>query len=192
MIHVTLFGSGQRTVEIPTPTGSGSIPIPTTEDASVHRKAVFACIDELLNRFRLAGVGHGDYWSMVKHQHGITSRKELTACQWAMLSANLNACRRDPAMFDQLVREVKAFKAPLTDATPVSFAEADEALSTCFVIRRGRTDSTETLVYLGEFTEDVRPRCQDHANTTKCIVQLFYDGQPPEPFYPTSEGRSPL
>ena len=193
-IEVKLYGSnGQTTVTLPHSSGKGSIPIPTETD-SRHRKAVFAALSDLQQRFDTAGISEADYWSMIQFEFGVVSRSELSEPIWARLSAMLNACRRDTRLFSKLVTRVKAHierQKPLTDAAPVVFAEPDDTIDTCFVIRRHRTSGEEKIVFLGDVSEDVRERCQAHADKTRCIVFLYHAGQKREPFYP-SNGRSPF
>lgn len=193
MPHVRLFGSdAPRAVEIPPPSGKGTVPIPPeppTED-SRHRRAVFACLRDLEVHFETAGITDADYWTMVKSEFSIVSRSELSVSMWARLSATLNACRRDPQLFNRLVAKVKAHAAesvPVEDASPIIFADPEDTIDTCFVIRRDRITGTEKVIFVGEFSDDVSHRCQAHADKTRCIVQLYHAGQTPEPFYPTLE-----
>lgn len=107
---------------------------------------------------------------------------------WARLSATLNACRREPELFNRLVAKVKAHaakQAKVTDAAPVVFADPEDTLNTCFVIRRHRTTGEEKILFIGELSDDVRKRCQSHADKTRCIVFLYHGGQKPQPFYPS-------
>ena len=188
MPKVRLFGSnGQTTVDVPPPSGNGTVPIPPPADTGDgrHRRAVFACLDDMQVLFDTAGISHLDYWNCIKSEFGIVSRSELSESEWARLSASLNACRRDPAMFNRLVAKVKAHTAPLTDASPVIFADPEDTISTCFVIRRDRITGTEKLIFIGEFSDEIRERCQQHADKTRCIVQLYHAGRKPEAFHPT-------
>lgn len=195
-VEVQLFGSGgHSTVAVPHPRGIGR-PTPPPDNAdSRHRKAVFAALSDMQTLFDTAGISEADYWSMIQSEFEIGSRSELSAPMWARLGATLNAARRHPCIFNRLVAKVKAHverqKPPLIDASPVIFAEPEDAINTCFVMRRHRNDRADKLVYLGDFSEDVRQRCQAHADKTRCIVFLYHAGQKREPFYP-SNGRSPL
>ena len=199
MPKVRLYGSnGQTTVDVPLPSGNGTIPIPpeTSETDSRHRKAVFAALSDMETLFDTAGISTQDYWEMVRHDFSIVSRTELSIHEWGRLSATLNCCRRDAAMFNRLVAHVKAVKAAETaqveDAAPVLFAEPEDTITTCFVMRLSRQDGIEKLVFLGEFTSETRERCQAHADKSRCIVRLYHAGQKPEPFYPSRNGRSPF
>ena len=200
MPNVRLYGSsGRTTVNVPPPSGKGNpLPIPPpAETDSRHRKAVFAALSDMETLFDTAGISTLDYWEMVKSEFGIVSRSELSEPMWARLSATLNACRRDPTLFNRLVAKVKAhreaLKPPLTDAAPVIFADPEDTITnTCFVIRRDRIDGTEKVVFVGEFTGEVRERCQAHADKTRCLVQFYHAGRKPETFYPTRAGCSPL
>ena len=200
MTHINLYSNnGKTTVLLPT-ASKGRVELPPATDIGYHRRATFAALNELTNAFRHAGICHSDYWDMVKAELGITSRSEIAESVWALLSAELNACRRDGAAFQRLAASVKQFRAEnppqevpvVSDATPRVFADPDETLSTCFVIRKGRTDNTENLIYLGEFSEEVRQRTQKHANESRCICLLFHNGQNPQSFHPETNGCSPL
>ena len=186
-VEIQLFGSqGRTTVTLPIPSGKGSIPIPP-DDNNRHSRAVFAALSDMEPRFDTAGISEADYLAMVRSEFSVASCSDLSESMWARLSATLNACRRDPAMFNRLVAKVKAHVAkqtPLTDATPVVFADPEETTSTCFVIRRDRVSGAEKVIFIGEMSEDVRERCQSHADKTRCIVQLYYAGRTPEIFYP--------
>ena len=192
-VEVKLFGSGnQKTVAVSSPSGTGHIPIPPPNN-NRHCRAVFACLRDLETLFDTAGISEADYLSMVRAEFEVASCSELSESMWARLSATLNACRRDPAMFNRLVAKVKAYMPkPLTDAAPVVFADPEDTVTTCFVIRHDRKTGEETVVFVGELSDDVRERCQAHADETRCIVQLYHDGQTPQPFYPTTTGYSPL
>lgn len=192
---ITEFTRTDGTVFVnPQPLDTGTIPNPDTETDSRHRKAVFAALSDMQTLFDTAGISDTDYWAMVKSEFEIVSRSELSESMWARLGATLNAARRHPEIFNRLVAKVKAHiakeKPPLTDAAPVIFAEPEDTTSTCFVIRRDRTDGTEKVIFVGDYSEEVRERCQNHADKTRCIVQLFHAGQTPVPFYPTRGGGS--
>lgn len=197
MPNVQLYGAkGQTTVHVPTPSDRGTIPIPPPEDDldpdSRHRKAVFAALSDMQTLFDTAGISTVDYWEMVKSEFGIVSRSELSEPMWARQSATLNACRRDLAMFNRLVAKVKSHREAqetlLADASHIVFADPEDTLQTCFVIRRDRVTGVEKVLFIGEFTGDVPERCQNHADKTRCIVQLYHAGQKPQPFYPSREG----
>lgn len=202
MPHVKLFGNphATRAVEIPSPSGKGSgVPIPPADSEDPgdgrHRRAVFACLRELEVHFDTAGITEADYWEAIKKDFSISSRSALSDSEWARLSATLNACRRDPELFNRLVAKVKAHTAeavPVEDASPLIFADPEDTIDTCFVIRRDRTTGTEKVIFVGEFSDDVSHRCQEHADKTRCIVQLFHAGQKPQPFFPLREGCSPV
>lgn len=188
-VEVRLFGSsGQTTVTLPTPSGKGSILIPT-EDTNLHTRAVFAALSDLETRFETAGITEADYLAMVRSEFSVASLSELSDSMWARLSATLNACCREPELFNRLVAKVKAHTAkqtPLTDATQVIFADPEDTFSdTCFVIRRDRKTGSEKVIFIGEVSDEVHQRCQAHADKTRCIVFLYHAGQKPQPFYPT-------
>lgn len=186
-VEVRLFGSsGQTTVAVSSPSGTGHIPIPPPND-NRHCRAVFACLSDLETHFETADITEADYLAMVRSEFSVPSLSELSESMWARLSATLNACRRDPTLFNRLVAKVKAHVAketPLTDASTTVFAEPEEPTSTCFVIRRDRITGEEKVIFLGEISKDVRKRCQSHADETRCIVQLYHAGRTPETFYP--------
>lgn len=207
MPQITLYGSnGQNTVEIPAPTGKGkpverpAPPPPVTpEDTGHHRNATFKGLRDLINKFRHAGICESDYWDSVKSELGITRQKEIADPTWAVLAAEVNAARRDEQAFARLVERVQAFRrqnppdeTPAEDALPLLFAEPDEPLSTCFVLQKDRQTGKESLVFFGELTDDVRKRCQEEANETRCILRLYHDGQKPEVFYPETNGSVPF
>lgn len=183
-VEVKLFGSsGETTVTLPVPSGKGSIPIPS-DDTNRHTRAVFAALSDMQPRLEAAGISEADYLAMVRAEFSVASCSELSDSEWARLSATLNACRRDPDMFDRLVAKVKAHRVPVTDATPVVFADPEDTLDTCFVIRRHRTTGKEKVIFVGELSDDVRKRCQSHADKSRCIVFLYHAGEKSEPFYP--------
>lgn len=199
MKHINLYSAnGKTTVALPTPKGKGRLEIPA-EDTGYHMRYTFAVLNDLINLFRRAGICQSDYWDCVKSELGITSRTEIAETVWALLSAEMEACRQDPAAFDRLASRVKAHLAetatedtPLEDATPLAFADPDESLSTCFVLRKDRRTSEESLVYIGEFSESVRDQAQADANESRCIVRLYKDGLPPEAFHPETRGTCPF
>ena len=198
-LTINLYSNnGKTSVLLPTSTKSGRFE-PPAEDTGYHMRATFAALNDLINPFRHAGICQGDYWQMTKAELGVTSRTEIADRVWVLLSAELNAARREPEALEQLVLKVKAHLAetaasepPPPDASSMLFAEPDEDLSTCFVIRKARAEGSEKLIYLGEFSEDVRERSQTHANESRCIVQLFHNGQTPETFHPETGGCCPL
>ena len=191
MPRINLFGpNGKQVVDVPLPSGTGHIPIPLNDDHNIHSPAVFACLRDLETRFDAAGITEADYLAMERSEFSVASCSELSESMWARLSATLNACRREPDLFDRLVVKVKAHVAsqmPLTDASTTIFAEPEEPTSTCFVIRRDRITSEEKVVFIGEFSDSIRERCQTFADNTRCIIFLFHAGQKPQPFYPTLE-----
>ena len=202
MPHITLYGSGsERTVEIPPPSGNGRIPVPPVEESEEsvcrrHQKASFAALDDMQILFDTAGVSHEQFWAMIRSEFSIVSRVELTAEQWAIVSARLNAARRAPRGFNRLVADIKAHdREPRVtlpvEAPPVKSAPVEQ-VDTCFVLRRN-PNGEDTLVYLGKYEDGIRERCQKHATQSGCIVRFHYRGRKPEPFYPLrSNGRSPF
>lgn len=184
-IPVQLHGSnGTTTVDL-----SNSQPTRIPVPESTHREAVFAALRELRPRFKAEGLTTAHYWQLVRSELGIESRTEMSDAMWARLSATLNCCCREKEMFVRLVKQIKGClqqqQTLLTDATPVLFADPEDTISTCFVLK---TDASgkETLVYIGEFSEDVWERCQNYADKMQCLVNLFHNGMPPEPFHPRS------
>ena len=129
MPRISLYGpNGGQVIDVPVPTQKGTITPPTPDPVkptdSVHCKAVYAALRDMQTLFDTAGITEADYWSMVRSDLEIVSRTELSVSMWARLSATLNACRRDPAMFNRLVAKVKAHTAAqksLTDASHRSF-----------------------------------------------------------------------
>ena len=192
MPHVQLFGKGNpRAVEIPAASEPTSESQPD-EGRRRHQEAVFACLRDLEVHFETAGISDRDYWEVVKRDFSIVSRSELSASEYARISATLNACRRDPSMFNRLVAKVKAHKVesvPVEDASDIIFADPEDTIdASCFVIRRNK-NGTEKLIFVGVFSADIVSRCQAHADETRCIVFLFHDGEK-QPFFPLREGCS--
>ena len=182
------FSSLEAAVRRPLPYRSqavrGSISIPA-DDTNRHKRAVFAALSDMESRFEDAGITEADYLAMVRAEFSVASLSELSESMWARLSATLNACRRDPDMFNRLVAKVKAH-IPVTDASPIIFADPEDTFSdTCFVIRRHRSTGEEKVLFIGELSDDVRKRCQSHADKSRCIVFLYHAGQKPQPFYPS-------
>ena len=56
---------------------------------------------------------------------------------------------------------------------------------TCFVLRKD-AKGEKKLVYIGEFIDGIRKRAQQHANASKCLVALYYNGRKPEVFQPAA------
>ena len=78
------------------------------EDAcAVHRKSAFACARELQPRLTRTGIGAEMLWGYVKKTFSVRSRSEMTAPQWATLSAELHAARRDPRLFQYFVNSIR-------------------------------------------------------------------------------------
>lgn len=103
--------------------------VPNSDAGRIHRDAVFACLRDMQTLFDTAGISESEYWSTIRSEFSIVSRTELSASMWARLSATLNACRRDPVLFNKLVAKVKAHKAksvPIEDASPIVFADPED------------------------------------------------------------------
>ena len=186
MPNVQLSGSSRtRTVEIPDP-------MPVSEPKQdtgngYHRRVTFAVLRDLETLFDTAGITEKQYWEMVKSEFNIVSRSQLLESEYARLAATLKACQDDAQLFNALVAKVKAHttNVPVNDASHIVFAEpADTLTETCFVLRKPRSKGTDKVVFVGEYTRAINARCQKHADKTRCIVQLYYSGQPPENFYP--------
>ena len=194
-VDVQLFGSEHiRSVAIPNRSSKRSIPPTAPTDSEIirkHQQAVFASLRDLKPRFSEVGITGADYWAMVHSEFGVQSRTELSASELCRLSATLNAARRHSDIFTRLVAKVKSHIAdsvPVTDASSLVFANPEDTFSdTCFVIRKHRTDGTRKVIYIGEYSDGIKGRCQSHADKTRCIVFLYHNGQPPEPFYPSLE-----
>ena len=189
MPNVQLSGSTRtRTVEIPDPMPVSEPKLATGN--GYHQRVTFAVLRDLETLFDTAGITEKQYWEMVKSEFNIVSRSQLLESEYARLSATLKACQKDPQLFNALVAKVKFYRdaqtpVPVTDASHVVFAEpADTLTETCFVLRKHRTNGTDKVVFVGEYTREINARCQTHADKTRCIVQLYYRGQPPENFYP--------
>lgn len=189
MPNVQLSGSNRtRTVDIPDPRSLDEPKLDTGN--GYHQRVTFAVLRDMETLFDTAGITEKQYWEMVKSEFNIVSRSQLLESEYARLSATLKACQKDPQLFNALVAKVKAHTTPVpvTDASHIVFAEpADTLTETCFVLRKPRSKGTDKVVFVGEYTREINARCQTHADKTRCIVQLFYRGQPPEIFYPTLE-----
>ena len=68
-----------------------------TSDPDVHRKSCFVALREMPD------VNAEAYWKQVKAHYGIASRTELRTKQWAFLSAELQAAKRDPQLRAALI-----------------------------------------------------------------------------------------
>lgn len=73
-----------------------------------HRKATFAAVRKLQPALKKANIDEDTFWNWIKIEYNVESRTQMDPYQWATLSANLNACLRDPQIFHYLVRQIKS------------------------------------------------------------------------------------
>ena len=79
-----------------------------------HQDASFAAMRDIEIWLRDARIPTGHAWEFIKAEYDVSSRSEFTTEQWAVISARLNACRRDKAMMYHFVASVREFKASQT------------------------------------------------------------------------------
>ena len=72
-----------------------------------HRKASFACAGEMRKRLAHEGVDWDMLWDWVRREYNVKSRTQMSAPQWAGLSGELNAARREIVLFRSLVERIK-------------------------------------------------------------------------------------
>ena len=77
------------------------------EACATHRKSAFACARQLQPKLTRAGIDVETFWGYVKKTFSVRSRSEMTAPQWATLSAELHAARRDIRLFGFLVNAIR-------------------------------------------------------------------------------------
>ena len=167
MTQVTLAGtSGQRAVNIG---HLHEVPEQDTDGKAYHRRAAFARMKALDEHLKDARTPHGHAWNYIKAQYGVQSRSELTAEQWAIISARLDACKKDYQLCQQFIEQVKAFNAPKGKTMSEPFDNI------CFVLRKN-ADASDTLVYLGEHSQEIVERSQAHADATGRPCILHFQG----------------
>lgn len=110
-VKVYLYGS-DRYIEMPDPVKQPSAVShqrkPTKDDAAEnHRKASFAAMRRLKPHLRKHGVTETDIWEGIKQKANVKSRSELTARNWAIVSAQLNAALRSQTLLGDLVKRYK-------------------------------------------------------------------------------------
>ena len=71
-----------------------------------HRKACFVAIRELSKSLQKFEIDEDIFWEWVKKEYNVESRTQMDAYQWAGLSAELNAARRDYGMLKYLARRI--------------------------------------------------------------------------------------
>jgi len=113
-MRVNLYGpNGKHDLTLEAePVATNGHPQPDNEKntdpaADIHRKASFACMSRLKPKLKHHGVSDKDIWEHIKEIYKVESRTELTAKEWAVISARLNAAYRDPRMLADLVEPLR-------------------------------------------------------------------------------------
>lgn len=106
--NVALNGpQGQKTVEV------GIKPATEPPQSSAgkdhHRRAAFAAMNALEGYFLDERLPSGYAWAIIKNEYEVESHSELTEMQWSIISARLNACRRDAGLRYHFIEKVRAF-----------------------------------------------------------------------------------
>ena len=117
------------------------------------QRACFAILNKLSPRLEAEGLSADAVWEYVKQTHDVESRAELSELEMVVLQARLSAASRDSRLFLVLCSEVQN-----------SFPQ-------CRVYRIN-PNLSEKKVYDGFLTADIEKRCQEHADTTGCVVRL--------------------
>lgn len=68
-------------------------------DAAHNRRGAYAAMKDLVERFSEAGISTEQVWAFIKTEHAVESISQFSACQWALVSAQLQSIRRDAAAF---------------------------------------------------------------------------------------------
>ena len=71
--------------------------------ADVHRKSCFACVRELKPYLNKLGVSTDELWDAIKKRYGVESRTELDTHQWASLSGELQAAKRNKVLLNYML-----------------------------------------------------------------------------------------
>ncbi|MXV75122.1 hypothetical protein F4Z99_12730 [Candidatus Poribacteria bacterium] len=57
-------------------------------------------------RLARLGISDTDLWKHIKDSFSVSSRSHLSAIQWAIISARLNAAYRDPKILKEIVETI--------------------------------------------------------------------------------------
>ena len=71
------------------------------------QKTAFYLVNELKPRLERNGITTDNFWTFVKVEHGVSSRKDLTELDWVKLAARLLSARKHQTLFEELVDVIK-------------------------------------------------------------------------------------
>ena len=98
---------GRLQVVLPSP-GLSAPPIDDDGGIAYHQRRVYAILGDLAEPFAKSGITASDYWQMIASEFSQDRYPcDLKVSEWARLGATLNAARREPDLFNRLVRKVK-------------------------------------------------------------------------------------
>jgi len=72
------------------------------------QKSAFAQANRLKKALLRVGITQDDLWSSIKKRFNVESRNDITAAEWTLLAAELNAAENDRAIFTEFVKKVKS------------------------------------------------------------------------------------
>ena len=118
-----------------------------------YQNQAFAIVNSLQSRLQAVGLSVASLWQWALQMFNVSSRKELTERQWAILAARLFAAQHNLHLFKHLCDTIR------------------DAVSTCRVYRLD-SEGVRKKVYDGVVPDDVVKRCEKHADETGCVVHL--------------------
>ena len=111
-IEVKLHGSeGQRKIQLPT-RQRGQITKTSAEEIEkaaslVHQRRAFAIVKALKEKLKALGKTDKDVWERIRERHGVKSRSEFSAVQWAIVAAELATAQNNRKFLIDLVTPPK-------------------------------------------------------------------------------------
>ena len=111
-MNINLYGpNGEHTLKLGDPNTLPPKSEPkkknTDPAATRHRKASFACMRKLKPLLAKHNVSDEDVWRYIKEFYKVKSRTELSAQEWAVISAKLNAAYRNNKILIGIVNAVQ-------------------------------------------------------------------------------------
>ena len=75
--------------------------------AEIHKAAAFAAVREIKEKLQNYNISEDQLWAFLKHRYNVKSRKELDTSQWATLTAELQAAKREHELLKYLLRDIR-------------------------------------------------------------------------------------